>query len=147
MQCITQQITIPEFPLHKWFVYHATFLQRLLSHLKTEPGQTSVSQQQLLASGFPKNVVIPRCLNMVSHRTKRILRYLGPFLFFLGLAYTAFYPERKLLQYKGHEEKTTTLFMSQGAVTLREEIPLASCRVSKYKNLEFLSAFSYKIVV
>ena len=95
------------------------------------------------ASGLwlSKNVVIPRCLNMVSHRTKRILRYLGPFLFFLGLAYTAFYPERKLLQYKGHEEKTTTLFISQGAVTLREEIPLASCRVSKNRMLNFYLHF------
>ena len=65
---------------------------------------------------------------MVSHRTKRILRYLGPFLFFVGLAYTALYPERKLLHYTNQEEKATTLFNS-GSVTVKDEIPLASCRV------------------
>ena len=68
--------------------------------------------------------------NMVSHRTKRILRYLGPFLFFVGLAYTALYPERKLLHYTNQEEKATTLFNS-GSVTVKDEIPLASCRVSE----------------
>ena len=67
---------------------------------------------------------------MVSHRTKRILRYLGPFLFFVGLAYTALYPERKLLQLANQEEKATTLFNS-GSVTVKDEIPLASCRVSE----------------
>ena len=66
---------------------------------------------------------------MVSHRTKRILRYLGPFLFLLGLAYTAFYPERKLLHYSKQEEKATTLFNSE-SVTVHDEIPLSSCRVS-----------------
>ena len=67
---------------------------------------------------------------MVSHRTKRILRYLGPFLFFVGLAYTALYPERKLLHYANQEEKATTLFNS-GSVTVKDEISLASCRVSE----------------
>ena len=87
---------------------------------------------------------------MVTYKVKRILRYLGPVLFIIGLAYTAFYPERKLLQYKGkifldpnihytrtktkfisgEEEKATTVFDAGLIKTVNEEIPLASCRVS-----------------
>ena len=89
---------------------------------------------------------------MVSHRTKRILRYLGPFLFFVGLAYTALYPERKLLHYANQEEKATTLFNS-GSVTVKDEISLASCRVSELcfvillkKNLSTISIYHYYVV-
>ena len=72
-------------------------------------------------------------------RIMRLVKYLGPALFLLGLVYTTFYPERKLLansKSRNGNEKTTPFENLAGHTTdinsaaIEEEFPISKCRVS-----------------
>ena len=73
-------------------------------------------------------------------RILRLVKYLGPALFLLGLVYTTFYPERKLLanskSRNGVNEKTTPFENLDRRTTdinsaaIEEEYPISKCRVS-----------------
>ena len=70
----------------------------------------------------------------------RFFKYLGPFLFLVGLAYTSFYPERKLLgakKLRNPAETAATPFDGGSGTTVvsQDDVPLSRCRVSIWYDL------------
>lgn len=83
-------------------------------------------------------------------KLKRALRLSGPLLFFLGLAYTAFYPEKKLLLKKDGMRRNTITSLSTPTTPFDEpdsssgssgdEASLSKCRVKyRFKALRYIN--------
>ena len=78
---------------------------------------------------------------MTTWRILRQVKYVGPVLFLLGLAYTTLYPERKLLAASkskpSHPVTVTTPFDGNpgSSPSNLDEISLTKCRV---RNVDFV---------
>ena len=72
----------------------------------------------------------------------RLIKYLGPFVFLLGLAYTSLYPERKLLaasKVRHLSETAATPFDSSGTTvaSITDDVPLSRCKVKFYSFIRY----------
>ena len=79
-----------------------------------------------------------------------LVKYLGPALFLVGLAYTTFYPERKLLansKSRNGNDKTipvgNTHTTDANSAANDEEIPISKCRVRFFfsKSISYLYTY------